>query len=171
MAVDDRSGDRSAGDRVWSLVVPHHPRGARLGRQHFAAALRDLVPTSLLNDAVAVVAELLGNAVRHAEALPGGVIRLAWRIDPPVVTIMVTDGGSVQEPVAREAALDAVEGRGLAIVAALAQQWGVQADDDGQCVWAALGTAVKPSTVTKAPTVTKPSNGQPSIGTAFSGET
>src|SRR6478609_6694354 len=109
MAVDDRSGSgRSPDDWAWSLVVPHHPHGARLGRQRFAAALNDLVPPPTLSDAIAVVAELLGNAVRHANPLPGGVIRLAWQFEPPVVRIRVTDGGSHQAPRARQAGPDSV---------------------------------------------------------------
>src|SRR5690349_17748785 len=143
MAVDDRSDSgRSPDDWAWSLVVPHHPHGARLGRQRFAAALHDLLPPAVLADAIAVVAELLGNAVRHANPLPGGVVRLAWRFDPPSVRIRVTDGGSPKAPMARQAAPDSVDGRGLAIVAALALSWGVEADGDGQCVWAELGPPV-----------------------------
>ena len=128
-----------SGGRAWTLVVPHHAHGARVGRQRFAAALDHLLPPAMLNDAIAVVAELLGNAVRHATPLPGGVIRLAWRFEPPAVRIGVTDGGSQGSPRARSATADAVDGRGLAIVSALAVRWGVDADGDGQCVWAELG--------------------------------
>ena len=42
----------------------------------------DVVPPTLLADVIAVLAELVGNAVRHAEPLPGGVIRVAWRLRP-----------------------------------------------------------------------------------------
>lgn len=138
MAVE-RVGDRSADDRAGSLVVPHHPQGARIGRQRLAAAMHDLVPAAVFNDAVAVAAELLGNAVRHGGPLPGGVVRLSWSIEPPEVRVRVTDGGSGQAPLARPASPDAVDGRGLAIVAALALRWGFEADRDGRCVWADLG--------------------------------
>jgi two-component sensor histidine kinase len=127
------------------MVVPHHAQGARLARQRLAAELSDLVPAAMLTDAVAVVAELLGNAVRHADPLPGGVIRLAWRVGQAgggaYVVLRVTDGGAAQGPSLRMASLDSVDGRGLAIVSALAHRWGVEADGEGQCVWAQLGAA------------------------------
>jgi two-component sensor histidine kinase len=131
-------------ERAWSMVVPHHARGVRLARQRVAAELTNVVPLTMVTDAVAVVAELLGNALRHANPLPGGVIRLAWRVGPtdngPYVVVKVTDGGAAQSPAQRDAGPDSVDGRGLAIVSALAQRWGVEPDGDGQCVWAELGT-------------------------------
>ena len=90
-------------ERVWSLVVPHTAGGARQARQQLAADLHDLIPPALLADAVAVVAELLGNAIRHAAPLPGNIIRLNCRacvsgVDV-VVRLEVTDGGSTFVPV------------------------------------------------------------------------
>lgn len=137
-------------ERAWCVVVPHHARGARLARQRMANALRGLIPSELLGDTVAVTAELVGNAVRHADPLPGGVIRVAWRLLPAdpgdgvVVEVRVTDGGSDNSPVIRSVGPGAVNGRGLAIVAALAQAWGVERDGLGQCVWATLSTPKPP---------------------------
>jgi anti-sigma regulatory factor (Ser/Thr protein kinase) len=129
-------------ERAWSMDVPHDARGARRARQQLTAELRDLVPAALLADVVAVVAELLGNAVRHADPLPGGVIRLTCRAlisGESWIELRVSDGGSDLTPTEREATPDAIDGRGLAIVAALARAWGVERSKDGQCVWAALG--------------------------------
>jgi anti-sigma regulatory factor (Ser/Thr protein kinase) len=141
-------------ERAWSLVVPHHAGGARLARQQLATELRGLIPANLLGDVVAVVAELLGNAVRHADPLPGGVIRLVFRVGaargavtgaatgtgPAYVLLRVTDGGADRLPTARVVGPDSVDGRGLAIVSALARSWGVEREADGLCVWAELGT-------------------------------
>jgi anti-sigma regulatory factor (Ser/Thr protein kinase) len=132
-------------DRAWSMLVPHHAGGARQARQRLAAELAALVPPALVADAVAVAAELLGNAVRHAAPLPGNVIRLGCRVLTDAtgaqVELRVSDGGSSNVPVEQAAAPDSVGGRGLAIVAALAGDWGVEREGDGQCVWARLRVA------------------------------
>ena len=131
-------------DRTWCVVVPHQAAGARQARHRFAAALEGLLPGTFLSDAVAVMAELVGNAVRHARPLDGGVVRVAWRLLPaataphPTVEIRVTDGGSMTPPERREADPESPDGRGLTIVAALADSWGVDHDGLGQCVWARL---------------------------------
>lgn len=130
---------RSA-ERSWCVVVPHHPTGARLARHRLAGVLADEVPPALLADLVAVLAELVGNAVRHADPLPGGVVRVAWRLRPTDggrhVRIRVTDGGAASPPAMRVAGLEAADGRGLHIVAGLATRWGVERDGLGQSVWA-----------------------------------
>lgn len=130
-------------ERAWCVVVPHHAKGARLARHRLAGELSGVVTPELLADAVAVVAELVGNAIRHAEPLPGGVIRVAWRMRTSAdgvesVEVRVTDGGSTEPPQLRSVGPDAMEGRGLAIVAALADRWGVDRDGLGQSVWARL---------------------------------
>jgi anti-sigma regulatory factor (Ser/Thr protein kinase) len=132
-------------ERAWCVVVPHHARGARLARHRIAGELALVASAELVADAVAVVAELVGNAIRHAESLPGDVIRVAWRIRTDDgrqwLEIRVTDGGAGDEPRPRDAGLDSVDGRGLAIVSALADTWGVDRDGLGQSVWAQLSRA------------------------------
>lgn len=126
-------------ERAWCVVVPHHPRGAHVARHRLADELRSLVSADRLSDAAAVAAELVGNAVRHAAPLPGDVIRVAWRLlSSGSLEIRVTDGGSPAGPQLRVAEPEAVDGRGLTIVAALADQWGVERDGLGQCVWASI---------------------------------
>jgi anti-sigma regulatory factor (Ser/Thr protein kinase) len=137
-------------ERAWCVVIPHHPRGARIARQRLTTELRSAVHPNLLADAVAVLAELVGNAVRHASPLPGGVVRVAWRlrpagsdaaIDRDTVEVRVTDGGADERPRIRAIATDAIDGRGLTIVAALSDRWGVDRDGLGQSVWAELSGA------------------------------
>jgi two-component sensor histidine kinase len=132
-------------DRAWVVVVPHHARGARLARHRLTRELADAVAPDLLADVVAVVGELVGNAIRHARPLPGDVVRVAWRVRVEgarhLVDVRVTDGGGDPEtPRERRAGPEAVDGRGLAIVAALADRWGVERDGLGQSVWAELST-------------------------------
>ena len=132
----------TAAERAWCVVVPHHPRGAGLARSRLAAEIGRVVRPELLADAVSVAAELVGNAVRHATPLPGGVIRVAWLVrltaETQTVEVKVTDGGAATEPRVQPYDSDSTDGRGLAIVAALARHWGFERDGLGQSVWARI---------------------------------
>jgi anti-sigma regulatory factor (Ser/Thr protein kinase) len=132
----------TAAERAWCVVVPHHPRGAGQARSRLAAEIGRVVRPELLADVVSVAAELVGNAVRHATPLPGGVIRVAWLVrltaDTQTVEVRVTDGGASTEPRVRTHDSDSTDGRGLSIVAALAERWGFERDGLGQCVWARI---------------------------------
>ncbi|NJC64588.1 ATP-binding protein [Planosporangium flavigriseum] len=125
-------------ERIWCVVVPHHPEGARRARHRLAASLTGLIPAMTLADAVTITAELVGNSVRHASPLPGGVVRVAWRLVAGGIEIRVTDGGAATSPTVRQVGSESPDGRGLAIVAALTQAWGVDRDGLGQCVWARM---------------------------------
>jgi two-component sensor histidine kinase len=133
-------------ERSWCVVVPHHARGARLARHRLAAELGGVLTPTLLADTIAVLAELVGNAIRHAEPLPGGVVRVAWRLraqanSGDIVTVRVTDGGAPNgTPSLRAVGAEAVDGRGLRIVVALADRWGIERDGLGQSVWAELSS-------------------------------
>jgi anti-sigma regulatory factor (Ser/Thr protein kinase) len=136
-------GTAAVAERAWSIAVPHQARGCMVARHLLAGELRDAIGPELLADAVAIVAELVGNAIRHANPLPGDVIRVAWRLRARAgrdhLHLRVTDGGGdPRQPRPRPVNLDAVDGRGLAIVASLAEAWGVDTDGLGQSVWAEL---------------------------------
>jgi anti-sigma regulatory factor (Ser/Thr protein kinase) len=127
------------------IDVPHDPRGARLARRWLASELAPTSAADLVADASVVVAELVSNAVQHAAPLPGDVIRVCWRLrtgrgQRRQVEIRVSDGGAPQPPQPRPSEPDAVSGRGLGIVSALAVRWGVDQEGTGQCVWAVLGS-------------------------------
>ena len=130
----------AAVERAWCVVVPHHATGARVARHRLATELAEVVTPAVLADLVAVLAELVGNAVRHADPLPGGVVRVAWRLrfttEGAQVRLQVTDGGAAYGPQIRPADSDAADGRGLHIVSGLASRWGVERDGLGQSVWA-----------------------------------
>jgi two-component sensor histidine kinase len=127
-------------ERAWCVAVPHHPTGAGVARRRLSSELTGAIRPELLADAVAIIAELVGNAIMHASPLPGDVIRIAWRVryapEAQVVTITVTDGGASVRPTVRHLDRESVDGRGLAIVEALADVWGFERDGLGQSVWA-----------------------------------
>ena len=90
-----------------------------------------------LDDALLVISELVNNSVEHGGAGPGGFVRLAIEVAGGVLKVEVGDSGPGFLPPASLAFDDDVEalgGRGLRIVEALADRWGVRTSG-GTCVW------------------------------------
>jgi anti-sigma regulatory factor (Ser/Thr protein kinase) len=93
----------------------------------------------VVDEAESVAAELVGNAVRHAAALPDGTVRLHWQVRDGVVEIEVTDGGGQTRPQPLPPSMLSSSGRGLRIVRSLAHEWGVLESSGGRTVWASVG--------------------------------
>ena len=101
-------GGTAVAERAWCVVVPHHARGARVARYRLASELGQVATPELLADAVAVIAELVGNAIRHAQPLPGEVIRVAWKIRTWVGTSSWSSGSpTAGRATSRSAAMSA----------------------------------------------------------------
>ena len=91
---------------------------------------------ALLVDRVALVtSELVTNAIIHART----EIRLVVRVDSRSIWIEVLDGTTARPKPAR-AAPSGASGRGLAMVAALADEWGVTETEGGKKVWARVAS-------------------------------
>ena len=114
------------------LTVRHTPASAGEVRRKLGADLADagLSPT-VIGDATLVVSELVGNSIRYATPLPGGVLEVSWSVDRGCVRLQVSDGGGRSVPARHDAGPEDVRGRGLAIVAALARDWGVEIGQNG----------------------------------------
>jgi hypothetical protein len=112
---------------------------------------------SVVDDAVLILSELLSNACRHARPLSQDEsVRASWnRGGDGELTISVTDGGGPTRPLPRTPSISARGGRGLAIIGALARDWGVREElyeftggirtsgnesVRGVTVWVVLGT-------------------------------
>ncbi|WP_436317573.1 ATP-binding protein [Streptomyces griseoaurantiacus] len=129
-----------------SMAVPHGPAGVGKARHRMRAQLRrGGVSEAVIDDAVLILSELLSNACRHGrplgDALAGdGDVRAAWRVEPSGrLTVEVTDGGGPTRPVPATPSVTARGGRGLNIITALAQDWGVRDDAHGEVtVWVVL---------------------------------
>ncbi|MEV8034776.1 ATP-binding protein [Streptomyces sp. NPDC086182] len=108
--------------RNFSLRLSPTPRGARLARLLAAEQLRGWgIP---LDPARQIVAELAANAAVHGR-VPGRDFRLTLYVVANTLRIEVTDTHGDRLPCLGEAARDAESGRGLFLVEALADRWGV----------------------------------------------
>lgn len=120
---------------VGTLTVQHDVASAAVVRHSIAD---DLVGNGVhrdsIDDVVLVASELVGNAVVHTGAQPDE-LAVSWEIEPVTVVVRVTDT-SPTLPRPSSADPNRPGGRGLAIVAAIASDWGVQRSRQGKQVWA-----------------------------------
>ncbi len=121
-------------------MLPHARASAAAARRQLAAELRGAgLDPVVVDDAMVVVTELVGNAVLHGRPLADGAIRVEWEPHDTVVDIAITDGGGASRPVRRDADAMALSGRGLAMIGQLASRWGVDEGTESSTVWAVVG--------------------------------
>lgn len=120
------------------LVLAQPESAAEIRHDISGELLTAGVIPEVVDDVVLVASELIGNAVRHAKSLPSGLLQVAWEQNAGGITVSVTDGGGPQRPRSRSAGPQDTTGRGLAIVSALADFWGVRRGSDTVTVWAHL---------------------------------
>ena len=130
-----------AGERTAELVSA--PSSVTAARHLVRDDLRTRgLPSRVIEDALVIVTELVGNAVRHARPLRGAnrshVVLLRWDATESQVRIDVTDGGGMKQPHVEPPSLADTGGRGLAIVSAVASDWGVSSDSDRVTVFAVV---------------------------------
>jgi serine/threonine-protein kinase RsbW len=128
------------------LRLQHSPVAVSSARRQVRADLEALgIPELVRDDVEVVVSELLGNSVRHARPISGGVVLLQWQVGSDEVMIRVTDGGGGRGVEARQPGPLAVSGRGLQIVERLARVWGVSEHAGGlRSVWASVSLTGSP---------------------------
>lgn len=112
------------------ITLDSSPESARRAR----GLARAVSLTSLREDAALVISELISNARLHGQ--PPVSIRVLERVEG--VRIEVTDAGN-SLPVRPRPSDEAMTGRGLRLVGAVAQRWGVEPlPAGGKVVWAEL---------------------------------
>jgi anti-sigma regulatory factor (Ser/Thr protein kinase) len=132
------------------LDLASQPTAVHWARVHTEDVLRGwALPDFLVEDAVQVVSELAGNAVRHAGSDTGrgteGEPLAASRF---TVGLWIADCGLIiavhdqerRPPVRQEASPESESGRGLALVDALSASWGYAypSSESGKFVYAVL---------------------------------
>ena len=115
-------------------------RHTALGSTHAAVGaarryVREVLQSQRVDEKVTGVVELLTseivtNALLHAD----GAGELALTVTGDTIRVEVDDPSGLQ-PIRQCAGRDALGGRGLAIVAALARTWGVEPKGQGKRVW------------------------------------
>lgn len=113
--------------------LPPTGAAARTARELVRAALAAWDQDDLAEVATLLTSELVTNAVVHAHT----AIRLAAELLPPELVVEVGDHCEVP-PVTKPVTTRRTGGRGLLLVAALAERWGTRPDPEGKTVWFAL---------------------------------
>ncbi len=128
------------------LALSAEPASVRTGRRFLHDVLDDCVPTDLAETAVLLGSEAITNAVVHA----GTPLVLECYSDEDrgelVVEVSDLDETAVLSPVAAAGLrslmvtpdLDAEGGRGLMLIATLADRWGINRTSTGKVVWFAF---------------------------------
>ena len=107
------------------------------GRRFIAQTLREWqVDEARIESVLLVANELMANAIVHARSAP--VLSL---IETGNDLLLRVADASVSLPVARAATPDQSGGRGLLLVEALADRWGIDTSDSGKIVWVAFADA------------------------------
>jgi anti-sigma regulatory factor (Ser/Thr protein kinase) len=133
---DDDDEDEDEDEHQTLLLAPdaNAPGLARDYLSRYAAFVSD----DVLDDAHVRVTELVTNAIRYGRP----EIRLQLNASPPKIGVAIHDAGSARPHLASQPPPPTAEhGRGLLIVDALANAWGVIATEHptGKTVWFEVG--------------------------------
>lgn len=125
-------GERSTVQGSWPAV----PASVAAAREFVAAQLDPHLSAQAVEGARVVASELATNAVMHAGT--PFTVTVEWAGDE--VLVRVTDG-SDGVPVPGAPGDLELRGRGLLLVDALSEAWGVSEEAGGKSVWARFSTA------------------------------
>jgi anti-sigma regulatory factor (Ser/Thr protein kinase) len=124
----------NTGDLLGVITLSGKPESVAAAREFVRSVLGDAHPA--LDDARLLTSELFTNSAIHSDSRDGGDIRIAITGTPGRKTIRVgvIDKGAASKPYVRDAP-DDVTGRGLFLVDALSDRWGVVDHECAREVW------------------------------------
>lgn len=121
-------------DDALELPLPPLPESVSEARHALTSTCRSWSVPELTDAAVLVLSELVTNAVVHA----GTPLLLLAEHNGAGLTLAVADG-SVAAPAVLPEDDDREDGRGMAIIEAMAAGWGFQRTVLGKVVWVTIG--------------------------------
>ncbi|MBV2357450.1 ATP-binding protein [Streptomyces sp. J2-1] len=124
-----------------TFLIPKHRRHVPTARQRLRKVLADWGLTDELADAVTLLAnELVTNAVTHCR-ITHAQVRVTLTLDAPALVLEVADPDRDRLPEPHDSGPEEEGGRGLALVAALSDDWGHRKDPYTKSVWAKFSLA------------------------------
>ncbi|MCX5399957.1 ATP-binding protein [Streptomyces sp. NBC_00102] len=129
-----------AGLSSYSKTLPRTPASAAVARQLVRTALVEWGIDDLNDDATLVVTELTSNSIDHGH--PGPVRVTVSRPRPGYVRIGVVDRSKAIPSMRPGPYENETRGRGLVLVDALSERWGIELYRWGKQVWAELSIEV-----------------------------
>ncbi|MGW3647929.1 ATP-binding protein [Streptomyces sp. NPDC000878] len=116
--------------------IPKHPRNVPEARAQVRKALADWgLPPELAADVALVATEFVTNSVRHCE-VTFSLVEVTLSLQGTQLLLEVSDPDKEKTPAPRTAGQQDEDGRGLAVIAALAGQWGYDLRRYTKCAWA-----------------------------------
>jgi anti-sigma regulatory factor (Ser/Thr protein kinase) len=125
-----RKSDRDTGSQQTVVELASDPQSVGLARSAVIELLRRHGRDHAVDVASLLTSELVTNAVIHG----GTAVGLYATLTDARLRVEAFDR-STALPRPRNAPLDAVDGRGLLVVARLATDWGYDVGPDGKSVW------------------------------------
>jgi anti-sigma regulatory factor (Ser/Thr protein kinase) len=141
------------------LTMPQAPRAVREARLWVRDVLTSWNLSEIAFTAQQITSELLNNVIEHAEDSP--TVTLLLMHAAGTLRIEARDGDTQHLPEMKNTDPLDEGGRGLLIVSALSQRWGVRVTEAGKSVWCELDTVQSHIAEHKARRVGRTRGGRP----------
>jgi anti-sigma regulatory factor (Ser/Thr protein kinase) len=131
------------------LTLPPVPRAVAAARHWARQTLTRWRLASLAEPTEHLVSELVTNSIEHADDGASVVVLLMYAAG--TMRLEVRDHDPLNVPLLKKPAPTDIGGRGLVIVQALSDRWGIRITDSGKTVWCELGVPIVRSRDRRSP--------------------
>lgn len=121
-----------------ALTIPLDPQSVPLARRWVRHTLGRWGLGDFVDAAAQIASELTANAIKHAD--PDSSVVLLLMFAAGTLRLEVRDRDRQNLPLLRSPTPIDIDGRGLIIVEAIADRWGVRVTSSGKAVWSELDT-------------------------------